>query len=276
MQILILGATGLVGQTVFSLLTKSYKVWGTSRDTKSPFLFQFNCRSAEKDVAKIFKKIGHIDYVINCIGVYKNTVLQDLIYINSYFPHVLENLAAEYKFRLFHISSDAVFGKMAGVVDETVQPIPDTIYGMTKLLGETTTNAALTIRTSFLGFDRFHHAGFLETDTSEGYINQQWSGCTTLQFARFCDLVIKNDIFQKLRKTSSFYHFTPIEHTTKYAILATYNHLVFPLKGIKKTKGEQRNRLLHTTLLSSYIQPQSLEKALQEAISYNQTHQVAS
>jgi dTDP-4-dehydrorhamnose reductase len=275
-QILVLGVDGLVGQTVFSYLHTLFpgSVWGTVRKKKhkAANIFPFSVSRYKKDFECIFEKTGSIAYVINCIGITDEAAKKSLHFVNAVFPHRLERLLEKTQTRLFHISTDAVFSPVSGEVTEQDIPLPVTEYGKSKLAGETQTKLALTIRTSFLGFDRYHKKGVLErvfhtNDSIKGYINQTWSGCTTLQFAQFCEKSIKTNSFDKLRFLSPVFHFAPLHVDSKYLllqkILATYKKQCV----IKKTKGKLITRSLQTSFfdeLEINVYTQQIETVLQK------------
>ena len=128
-NILILGADGMVGRTVFLYLHSLYphNVWGTTRKKEkiSKNKLLFNVQSYQKDFEKINKKLRNIEYVINCIGVLKNyQSTTELISSNALFPHLLEDLAKNKSFKLIHISTDAVFHPLSGTVNESSSPSP--------------------------------------------------------------------------------------------------------------------------------------------------------
>ncbi len=249
--ILVLGAEGMLGQTVYKYLHKQFGplVFGTTRKGIFPFL-SFSVSSLTEDFKKIIADKGNIDYVINCIGKVTEENRIELIEVNALFPHQLEKLAKEYSFHLFHVSTDAVFSRKTSEVYEDTLPSPDSYYGASKLLGETTTKNAITIRSSFLGLDTIHNRGLLQwaRNISDshivGYINHHWSGCTSLQFAMLCESIINKTTFQHIRSLSPVLHFEPLKKITKYKILKTF----IDLEGINK-----RIEATHSPLTSKRI-----------------------
>src|SRR5438105_94160 len=99
-NILVLGADGMVGQTVFRYLSSLFpkSTSGTTRNKKnlSPIMFYLNTQSYEKDFLLIKKTIGDIDYLINCIAVLDESKEDELFFINGKFPHVIEEMAQKY------------------------------------------------------------------------------------------------------------------------------------------------------------------------------------
>lgn len=254
-NILILGAEGLVGRTVFVYLShlSPENVWGTTRNKNhiNERMLLFSAESYLNDFNTILNKTQRVDYVINCIGnINYDSPLKELVYINSLLPHLLEELAEKHNFRLIQISTDAVFSPVSGRVNEKSKPSPVDNYGMSKLLGETTSLNSITIRTSFIGLDPNNHRGLLEkTLTHENptsFTNQIWTGCTTLQFANLCEWIIMRDKFQLLRKKSPVFHFSPIGPISKYTLVKTFLKTAGYKLNLKKGKGEKRKRVLTT------------------------------
>lgn len=255
-KILVLGVSGMLGKTVFTYLRSIFlhSVFGTTRHVKNhSSILKLDAYTAEDDFKTIYKKLESIQYVVNCIGILKDsTNIKDILYVNSLFPHKLEKLAEKYNFRLFHISSDGVFSANSGNVNEHDNPSPDTTYGASKLLGETNSFFSITFRTSILGFDSAKHKGIIEwvlknkSKTIEGYTNQLWTGCTTLQYATLCGNIIIKDIFHMLRKKSNIFHFAPLEPMTKYTLLKKIRKIINDSAQVKKTKKEKINRVLVT------------------------------
>lgn len=273
-KILALGAHGMLGSTVYEYFKKNNtSVWATSREKIKNNYFTFDAYEYDK-LEQIIEGIDGVDYVINCIGVLRNINKdKDYQYINAEFPHLLESLAEKKNFKLFHISTDAVFPANIKTAFEDTLPQPEDNYGKSKLLGETTSQNALTIRTSILGISQGKSTGLLNwiTSTNEkeitGFTNQRWSGCTTLQFASFCLNIIESNSFQHLRKNSPFYHFVPILGTTKYEIIQTFVKELSLSIRIKASEGKSITRNLDTNyndILSSYYQKQTIQTALHE------------
>lgn len=278
-RILILGAKGMLGRTLFkyfkSLLPNT--TWGTHKNGESKNVFSFDANNHKKDFKNLINKINKINYVINCIGITDNKKsLKDLVFVNSIFPHILGEYAKKYKFKLIHVSSDAVFSKLSGKVNEKNKPSPEDVYGMSKLLGESSSKRVLTIRSSFLGFNPAKRLGLLERINQqsdkkiEGYVNQAWSGCTTIQFAALCKWIISNNKFSKIRKTYKAIHFPPLK-SSKYDILKNYVSLLDNHYYINKTKSTKISRHLTSVyfdikMLKMYNT--NMQDAIMELISF--------
>lgn len=278
----------MLGRTVYAYLHKQHgTVWGTSR--RSDNFLDFNIESVETSLRTIFKKIGKIDYVTNCIGLLQSYQTRDrkpskwdYLNINSILPHQLGSLASKYDYRLVHISTNAVFPGDARV-DESSGPHPENIYGMSKFLGEpdgTDSIRSLTIRSSFVGCDPDEKKGLIELVRQggkiPGFINQKFSGCTTLQFAQWLDETIRRDRFDKLRKKTSVLHFVPIKGLTKYKLLIEISKLVTskrkltitPAKSSEATQQIFTSRYAKDMKMEDFVLP--LNQALKQVLEFEE------
>lgn len=281
-HILVLAANGMLGKAVYKYLHLLFpnSVWGTVKklNNNKSFLLKLDAFHYEKDFPIIFKKLKKIDYVINCIGVlkdYKN--IQELIFINALFPHKLEDLSIVYKFKLLHISTDAVFSPLSGLINEESIPSPNDYYGASKYLGETNSSNAITFRTSIIGFNPNSNNGLLEWILENkgkpinGYTNQKWSGSTTLQYATLCGSIISKKSFLRLRKKSRIFHFAPIEPITKYLLIKYFRTIIKDYASIKRVKGEIVNRALvtkYSDILSIRNYKRDIKSALTELLEF--------
>jgi dTDP-4-dehydrorhamnose reductase len=251
-NIVVLGSDGMVGHIVFLYLHTLYptNVFGTTRHKRklTKNIFYLTSDTYKKDFAIIFNKIEKIDYVINCIGLLdNNSAKEELISVNSLFPHFLEKLS----FKLIHLSTDAVFPSLAGKINESSPVGPEDFYSSSKLLGETTALTSLTIRSSFIGLDSLNHKGLLETvkqskNTFPGFTNQIWTGCTTLQLAQFCHYLVTNNNFDRIRKKTNIIHFAPLGPVSKYTLIKTFSRVAKLKILIKKATSKKRKRILIT------------------------------
>jgi len=280
-NILILGANGMLGHTIYKYLLQnsSNNVFGTTRKGDKDY-FKFNIKSFKSDFKNILKKINSIDYIINCIGQTKNNSNKNYIAVNTKFSQNLSKLSDQFNFKLISVSTDAVFADNVGVVSEKDIPNSKDNYGISKLLGEPKSNNSISIRTSIIGIDPKKHKGFLEWSISAkepipGFINQTWAGCTTLQFAKLCANIIKAGNFATLRKKSAVFHFSPLGPLTKYELIKK-TLVNFKIKRkIIKTNGTPITRVLKSnfTYFSNIRYNNDIDQALPELISFENKHE---
>ena len=123
MKVLIIGASGMLGRTLFRLYQndKRYQVFGTVRDKELINTFPSEVKSAiisgvyceyPNSLIQRLKEVRP-DCVINCAGITKqlNQSKNPLVTIpvNALFPHQLASLCELINARLIHISTDCVF-----------------------------------------------------------------------------------------------------------------------------------------------------------------------
>lgn len=202
-NVLILGANGLIGSTVFRVLSKcnQLKVYGTVRGlniaSKNINIFEsidaFNISLIEDILLK-----NNIHFLVNCIGLTKHRELTNSIfesgYLNAVFPHKLAFYAQKNNIKLIHISSDCVFSGKDGCYSEDSKSDALDIYGITKYLGELSESQGLTIRTSTIGHELGTKFGLLDwflcQKSCTGYSKAFFSGTTTLELANIIRRII--------------------------------------------------------------------------------------
>jgi len=202
LKILIVGASGMLGQMLFKVAKQQsdFEVYGTVRRCNAhvlEFLQTTESRIFECDLETEVDSLLYCspDVVINCAGIIKQlgAAQSDTSYIrvNALAPHVLSDLCERWGGRLIQISTDCVFSGHVGHYAEDDIPDPVNLYDRSKLLGEVTHAPHLTVRTSLIGFERFHNQGLSLLDwfmnqsgEIKGYTRAIWSGLTTLELSR--------------------------------------------------------------------------------------------
>lgn len=206
-SILVLGASGLVGNMVYRVLSEdaTLHVFGTIRSDESKKYFissltknliHVNNLQIHANLIKLLNQIKP-QMVINCISVGRPTPTKysALIPSLSLFPKQLFYICESNCIRLVNISSDGVFSGNRGNYCETDMPDAEDSYGHAKILGEVL-GGALTLRTSFIGPELGHKSGLLEwflsnnNNISTGYALSIFSGVTTLEFGKFLRQIV--------------------------------------------------------------------------------------
>lgn len=273
-KILVLGASGMLGHTVYNFLKKIFpnSLRGTARDksTKQNFIF-FDCYNSKQELPLLLSTYNP-EYIVNCIGALRDTSSsKNMQFINGRFPNILAKYSKNYDSNIIHISTDAVYNEDSGFVNEDTKPSPIDDYGISKLYGEVIAENVLNVRTSLLGFDPMHHQGLFEwllrnkNKKVSGFTNQLWSGCTTLQLAQFISWIISSNNFHKLRKISPIFHFSPLGVITKYEILKSFIRISKQNTAIKKSKGRKITRAL-TTKYANEIELNSYKLSVDDII----------
>lgn len=210
MRVLILGATGLLGNTLFRLLSQStnLEVFGTIRNISNVKYFITsiikNLVTVEnlEDIHSLERllDIYEPDLVINCTSLSRSedANLGRLIQIYSLFPQLLSKLCRLREIRMIQISSDGVFSGNRGCYTEN--DIPDAVdpYGIAKILGEIHDTHVFTMRTSILGPELSQGCGLLswflaQKEECRCFTQAIFSGLTTLVVAQIIrDIIIPN------------------------------------------------------------------------------------
>jgi len=208
-KILVLGASGMLGYTLFHKYSKDnrFVVFGTIRNEEDLRFFKSNksnilCSIDAMKIATIEDAIKNLkpDLIINCIGIIKqlkeskNHLLT--IKINSLFPHQLAELAGKYSARLVLISTDCVFDGVNGNYTEDDDSNATDLYGKTKYLGEIGNEKhVITLRTSIIGHELKHHISLVDwflnqNNEVNGFANAIYTGFPTVEFAHIISNVI--------------------------------------------------------------------------------------
>lgn len=233
MKVLVLGVTGMLGNTVFKQLFSDtqYQVWGTLRSTSGLAYFPTqaheyllnNIDVLEQDsLVTVLDKVRP-DVVINCVGLIKQ--LSDAndpllaLPINTMLPHRLAKLCSLANARLIHISTDCVFNGRKGMYLEGDISDAEDLYGKSKYIGELhDLPHALTLRTSIIGHELNSNASLVDwflaqTGNVKGYRRAIFSGLPTVELANVIkEFVIPNNKLQGL------YHVS-VDPIDKYTLL---------------------------------------------------------
>lgn len=221
--VLILGATGMMGNTLFRFLDQNpnYEVYGTIRSRHDR---QFFSESQNKKISTDLdlSGVGMINellssikpkVLVNCIGLVKQLVEADdplqVIPINSLLPHQLAKLCLSHSCRLIHLSTDCVFSGSRGNYVETDFADARDLYGRTKFLGEVDYPNAITLRTSIIGHELQSNKSLLnwflrQEEEVQGFTDAIFSGLPTVELSRVIqDFVIPNETLHGTYHVSS-------------------------------------------------------------------------
>ncbi len=203
MKVLVLGASGLIGSTIFVelCLGTEWDVFGSVRHAGikkafSPDFAQQLIAGVDVEQPEALVRVLDLsqpDVVINCVGLTKHqpTANDPLIAIsmNTLFPHRLAAYCKLVRARLIHISTDCVFsGKKGNYSESDIVDALD-VYGKSKALGEVNYPHAITLRTSTIGHELQSTDGLLNWFLSQqvscrGFTRAVFSGLTTVELAR--------------------------------------------------------------------------------------------
>lgn len=211
-RILIFGATGMLGSTIFRSYSDEphFETFGTIRNPTDAHLFDPQLNDSlipnvylegEAGIMEAFS-VSQPDVVINCVGIIKQQSrakdhLQSLE-INSRLPHRLAKYCSMVGARLIHFSTDCVFSGTDGRYTEDDFPDARDLYGRTKYLGEVSYENAITLRTSIVGHELTSNNSLVDWFLSQsgeikGFKKAIFSGLPTIEVARVVsEFVIPN------------------------------------------------------------------------------------
>lgn len=204
MKVIVLGATGMLGSTVFKYLSgfPDISVTGTVRN-RSAFKY-FDHSATDRLLANVdvldndslvqaFNSVKP-DVVVNCIGLIKQFADANdplcALPINAMLPHRLANICELMSARLIHISTDCVFSGRKGMYTESDLSDAEDLYGKSKYIGEVADrDHVLTLRTSIIGHELNSNASLVDwfltkQGTVKGFSKAIFSGLTTWEMAR--------------------------------------------------------------------------------------------
>lgn len=224
MRILVLGVSGMLGSTVFRLLSAStgHMVTGTLRNPRdlasfpSPLRERINIGIDVLDQDSLIQVLSENapDAVINCVGLIKQlSAAKDPLValpINALFPHRLTRLCRLGGARLIHVSTDCVFSGRSGGYRESDITDAEDLYGKSKQLGEVAGQThAITLRTSIIGHELHSNRALVDwflTSHGEvkGFTRVIFSGLPTVELAGVIrDHVLPNEALHGLYHVSA-------------------------------------------------------------------------
>jgi dTDP-4-dehydrorhamnose reductase len=230
-KVAVFGSTGMLGSALTRLLQSKFET-----------IFEFN-RSGTSVTGKNFTKPIdittnynieeslnglEIDYIVNCIGLIKQLIQEnssnsiDLANrINFQFPQNLNSYASIFEIPLIQIGTDCVFSGKCGQYSENDPHDPIDLYGITKSLGEKSSDFSMIIRCSIVGKELKSTNSLMGWILSQpygatinGYTNHMWNGVTTLHFAQIVAGIIQNNNYKP-----GVSHLVPKDILSKYELI---------------------------------------------------------
>ena len=248
----------MLGNTFYKLFkknkSKELKFFFTMRRKNKHFL-EFDPNKTQ--TYKIIKKINP-DIIINCIGVIKPHINENspssiinAFQINSMLPvNLLKNFP---KSKIIHFNTDCVFSGKTGNYYENHKKDCNDIYGISKSLGEVSSNRIMNLRCSIIGEEKNTKLSLLswflnsKGNNINGFINHYWNGLTTNALAKIVNGIILKKYFKK-----GLFNIVPKNSVTKYQLLKIFNKKFFgDKKNILPIKNKFKvNRVLSTNNLN--------------------------
>ncbi len=208
MKILILGSRGILGRTLkYYLSTKTNKLIELKRFKNNKKFRILNI----KDFVHIKETIINIkpDLIINCIVQKKDNKLniskEKFSLVNSKFPKFLSQLCYYKKIYLIHISTDSVFSSNNGNLKETDNKEVKDLYSLSKRNGEVKNKYTCTLRTSFIGPEKYTQKSLLswflnQKNETHGYSKYLFTGLTSLELSKiiYKYFILKNNLYNNI------------------------------------------------------------------------------
>ena len=244
-KLLIFGCNGMLGSRLAFDLGKIFNVIGVGRNTLTHKQHQKQIQ-IDYNSDSIIQTIEDVqpDFVINCCGwiKQKDSRKSDGVFINTCFPHLLNEHSELLKYKLIHFSTDCVFDGKIGFYTEDDKPSANDFYGQTKMLGEVSSPNTITLRSSIIGFEVNSKVSLLEwflsqNEDIEGYSHAYFNGVTTNEMANVVTCVIKN--FQ-----NGLFH-VGSQKISKYNLLRKVKEITKSQMGIKRNGNLKINRVLN-------------------------------
>jgi dTDP-4-dehydrorhamnose reductase len=232
MKILVLGASGMLGNVMIRVLSEKagWQVHGTVRAESSKQFFRADIAERllsgidvehHDSLLQAFIQVRP-DVVINCVGLIKQLADAEdplqAIPINSLLPHRLARLCELSGARLVHMSTDCVFAGDKGGYRESDPSDAQDLYGRSKFLGEVAYPHTVTLRTSIIGHELQSAHGLVgwflsQQDRCNGFTQAIYSGLPTVVLAQ-----IVRDVLIPRNDLSGVYH-VAAQPISKYDLL---------------------------------------------------------
>jgi len=232
MRILVLGASGMLGNAMIRVLSEKneWEIYGTVRAENSKRFFKAGITGRlisgidverHDSLTQAFIRTRP-DVVINCVGLVKQLADADdplqAIPINALLPHRLAGLCELSGARLVHMSTDCVFAGDKGGYRESDPSDARDLYGRSKFLGEVAYPHTITLRTSVIGHELQSAHGLVgwfmsQQGRCDGYTRAVFSGLPTAVLAQ-----IVRDVLIPRADLSGVYH-VAAQPISKYDLL---------------------------------------------------------
>ncbi|WP_404970339.1 dTDP-4-dehydrorhamnose reductase family protein [Vibrio campbellii] len=259
MKVLVIGATGMLGYSIFSNLSElsNLDVYGTVRSVNGvehffPSTDKLIPNVDVKDFATLEKAVLDTkpDVVINCIGLIKQHDVSkqhvEAIEINALLPHKIAQLCDSIQARLVHFSTDCVFDGKTGSYLESDLPTATDLYGKSKCLGEVDYGKHVTLRTSIIGHELKSSVSLIDWFLSQegsvkGFSKAVFSGLPTVYVAKvLADYVLPNPSLSGLYQLS-------VDPIDKFSLISKVADVYSKKIEIEKFEDFVMDRSLNST-----------------------------
>lgn len=170
-NVLITGASGMLGATLAEKMSYKFKVFGTGNSIYSNAPFNYLQFDLGKEDYSPLIEWSNPDIIIHCAaltnGNYCSNNVELAFNLNGFSMEKLLKFTKQ-EVKIIYISSDAVFPSNAHLAKETDCVFPESIYGKSKELGEyflqiSSNRKYIIVRTTIVGYNRNKgRIGFVE------------------------------------------------------------------------------------------------------------------
>ena len=205
-KVIVMGSTGMLGSAVHrQLVAAGLDVIEASRTSGLKF-------DASELQSHRLIKVGDLeagDYIVNCVGLTKSRISEQSIdsralavRLNVDFPNDLALAAEKSGVRVIQVATDCVFSGTVGSYSESAKHDAEDVYGKTKSLGETPSNAVMHLRCSLIGPELGRSSLFFEwvrqqpeVASIQGFTNHIWNGLTSDVFGQIVSGIVNEGLF---------------------------------------------------------------------------------
>lgn len=273
MKYLVLGSGGMLGHVACTYLREQDNEVVDFSFPGKAFSESVACDVTDLGFVSEFLDQNHFDVVINCIALLIASSEQNkaqAIFLNSYFPHWLEQRLSSCSTRIIQVGTDGVFGNTYPRNEDSPHR-NDTFYARSKSLGELNNAKDITIRSSYFGPDRNREGvGLLNwffkcSGKVSGYRRAIFSGVTSLEFAKFCSRLSSN--------AGGTYNLRALELIDKYSLLLKIKKL-FELNSIELEPDDSimLDTSVQTIRTDIEYKPKSYDDMLADMKEYMECH----
>jgi dTDP-4-dehydrorhamnose reductase len=259
-KVLILGGSGMIGTGLAqSLQGAAIRVEVTSRSgsplERIPGVVVHKFEATTDSIEALVKDLEAGDYVINCIGMVKSLINDDIpeswdsaYFLNSTFPSKLASIAESRGLRVIQMATDCVYSGQDGNYSESAAHDALDVYGKSKSGGEIPSTAVMNLRVSVIGkgSQGLYHwvASQPQGTTITGYLDHQWNGITSVEYGRIIAGIVRDGLF-----TPGVHHIVPTGSVNKNELvkLIAANARRSDIKIVPANSSKAVDRTLTTT-----------------------------
>ena len=230
-NVVVLGSTGMIGSTVTQYFSqKTFSLIEVNRrgypvvDGNKCIKFDIE-KDSLSDAIKLFPRNS---IVINLTGLIRHKIdasleenINQVVKINSEFPHNLVAESNKYGIKVIQIVTDCVFSGSSGAYTEDSAFDPVDIYGVSKVNGELSADNLLNLRMSVIGKEIESNLELMSwilsmpaNSSVSGFSNHHWNGVTALQVGELLEGIIREEL-----EVFGTYHVVPSSPISKLDLL---------------------------------------------------------